>query len=628
MIQKYGIEFPDDWNDFDIERFCFLRNLGPETGHPEALGSAGHAIAGISLLWPEDFIWTPWAEGMIEGFCRKRKLDDEERQQRGESIEAVESGEVTAEPIVASTWASYEAMQREEFIGLAGCASSGKTATMAVWGIWNYVCEPTHTKVFATSTSLKAAKNRIWGQILHFWSRMTVGKELGKPVKSYGVIEGVNRDGNFVSDRGLELIAGEQKREAESSDKLIGFKAPRVIFLADELSALSHGLVKTAKGNLNKNAMFQFIGSSNPDKYGDPFGLLCEPKDGWESISAEDEEWESKEGYVLHFDGTKNPNIQAGRDIYPMLMTNQDYKDAKESHGETSPSFWRMIRGFWSPTGKDDAIYSEPDLIHGGVLQIVTWRGRYTPLAFMDPDFSSDGDGCAFLHALLGEDKENKMVFNYEGVEYFRENREDDTPRSYQIVELARKRCADLKIEDNHFGFDGSAGSGQTFGDVMDMQWTSRAFKLSFGGSASTREVMYEGRKLQANDIYWNKVTELWYGLKEFLFSAQIAGLRTELQLWKELTTRLYEVKGKNMVKAEPKKEMRGRVGYSPNEADALVGAIELARTRMKFSPTGIKAQASRGARQRKNQWNDFVRNNDLKAPTLTPNLGGGLPWH
>ena len=617
-MRKYGIEFPDNYGDLEIEIWCFKRNCGPDNNNELALGPAGHARKAIDMLWnyegsPQTFSWTPWAERMLEAACRRIKPVS-----KGEVDECRDNLSLPANQ--ADHQARFEALQREEYLGLAGCGSSGKSGFCAVWGIFNYLCDPVHTKVFCTSTSLKEAHNRIWGQVVKFWGALRGVEHLGRPVESLGIIKGVNSKGKFVRDRGLELIAGEKKNEKDAISKLKGFKSPRLVFLADELGDLSHALA-TAAINLNLNPLFQFIGCANPDKFADPFGLLCEPKNGWGSVSAEDEEWESKKGYVLHFDGCKNPNVLAKKDIYPFLMSYKDYARAEKELKGTK-DFDQMFRGFWSAAGKDDSIYTEQDLMKHMANQDVTWLGRTERAGFLDADYVQGGDGCAFVYGTLGQDKEGKMVLHYDKTIYFREKKADDNPRAYQIVHQMRAACEKLGIPPRNAGYDASAGAGQVFGAIVENEWSNEVMALSFSGKATDREIMFGGKRIPANERYYNFVTELWYGLWPYLECAQLAGIDMKDQLWKELITRLEIRKTKIIVQAEEKTKMRLRVGGSPNEADAFVGLVELCRTRLKFSPTGVKTV---GRVKRKSKWNEWAMKQDHAGSghSLTDSLYG-----
>ena len=162
-IYRYGIYFPDHLSDLDIECLCYMRNYGPASGHSEALGPYWHARKAIDMLWnyqgsTQPFVWTPWAEKMVQTFCRQRKWKQATIDDAARGLMEAEMGTADKPEENCALW---EALFREQYIGLAGCASSGKTAVMAVWSIFNFRCAPIDTKVIVTSSHWPALSNRL-----------------------------------------------------------------------------------------------------------------------------------------------------------------------------------------------------------------------------------------------------------------------------------------------------------------------------------------------------------------------------------------------------------------------------------------------------------------------------------
>jgi hypothetical protein len=117
----------------------------------------------------------------------------------------------------------------------------------------------------------------------------------------------------------MQLIAGDRAKEKENIGKLIGAHNKRVILLADELTELSPALVDAARSNLVVNPYFQMIGAGNFASIYDPFGVNAEPAGGWGSVTPDFDEWETKDGLCLRFDGL-SPGILLGRIVTPASM--------------------------------------------------------------------------------------------------------------------------------------------------------------------------------------------------------------------------------------------------------------------------------------------------------------------
>jgi hypothetical protein len=111
---------------------------------------------------------------------------------------------------------------------------------------------------------------------------------------------------------------------------------------------------------------------------------------------------------------------------------------------------------------------------------------------------------------------------------------------------------------------------------------------VSFAGAASERPASVSD-PTKACNRYKNRVSELWWSGKELLRQNQLKGLDPETI--KEMTARSYTTHKttKNeeglLFEVESKKDMKTRIGFSPDLGDAAFVLIEVARERMGFSP-------------------------------------------
>jgi hypothetical protein len=551
---------------------------------PESPGPMHHFKRVVDLLWnhPDSrhpIEWTPWLERMIE--------------------------------------AAFE----QRYLAVAGCASSGKSQAYALWAIVQFMSSPWDTLVLVTSTSLKESRKRIWGAITDLW-RAVPGLP-GKLVDSVGMIRFDDGSGKQFGDRcGISLIAAERKKEKEAVGKLVGIKQKRVIFIADELPELGESILQAAYTNLSNNPFFQLIGIGNPASYYDPFGQFATPKNGWGSITVEDEEWETDRGLCLHFDAHKSPNIIAGRVLYPWMITPQNLAESASKLGENSPGYWRMYRGFWCPTGSEDSIYSEADIIRHGADQAVEWLEPPTKVAALDPSFSANGDRSILYFGFVGQDKSGKRVLC---LDHFEELREDVTnkeePRSFQIARQFRDKCEAWGVLPRYAAYDASGG-GAPFGDVVDAVWSREVLRVQFGGKASDRAVSLTD-KTPAHERYANRVSELWWAGKELIRNQQLFGVPREMI--REMTERLYITeKGVGMrIRVEPKQDMKSRIGKSPDISDAAFIMIELCRVRCSLIPSD-RAPADPYSRQSGyKKW--FQRSNSIAKSPGAPSTGRSI---
>lgn len=435
------------------------------------IGKPNHFWTVVDLLWPEGspkhFVRHPWAEKMTEEACKN------------------------------------------DYLGINGAASVGKTDWGAIWALINWWCAPSDTLVLVTSTSLKESRKRIWGSIKEYYLAVK-GEMPGKLVDSMGQIKPDPCAEFPTSDKcGVALIAGEKARESQEIGKLIGIKNQRVIMIADEMPELSETLIKAAHSNLSGCPHFQMIGMGNFKSIYDPFGVFTTPVAGWNSITLEDEEWQTERGKCLRFDGLKSPNILLGEDVWPIYGS----KNLRE-HNKLKPNsleFWRMCRAFPCPEGAEQAIYSESDLLAGRVHEKTTWQGTKIHLSSLDPAFTTGGDRCAQCFGWLGMSKEGIYTLELEKIVLLVEDaRLKDKPRAFQIAQQFKDNCIREGVAPFNAALDAS-GAGIPFGEICVELWSNQILRVQFGGAAS-EHIVSETDTRKSKEVYVNRVSEIWYG--------------------------------------------------------------------------------------------------------------------
>lgn len=535
---KYGIELAQQLSDLELELYCFRIGWGVEDG---GLGKAGHFKEAAQLLWgkpPKQFKWHPWAEWMLEESCAN------------------------------------------QYLGIAGAGSVGKTDFAAIWAIVNWLADPVNTMVLVTSTSLKESRKRIWGSIREYY--MSVKGLPGKLVDSVGMI--VNSEyqlGEYgTSDKsGIALIAGEKKKEKEAIGKLIGMKNKKVILIADELPELSESILHAAYTNLCLNPSFQLIGLGNFNSMYDAFGQFVKPRIGYDKLTQDMDEWETERGKCIRLDGLKSPNVLAGKDVWPIYGM-KDLAEHKKL-GEFSPGFWRMCRSFPCPSGEEFTIYSEADFISGHVHDQPVWVGSYTNIAALDPGFTNGGDRSVAFHARYGMTSNGKMTLAFVGYKELTEDvRLKDQARSFQIAIQYMNFCIENHVSPQNAAVD-ATGAGIPFSDIVGEVWSNRFLRVAFGGRPSEYPVGTEDPRPALN-VYTDRVSEIWYSGVEFVRGDQVRGL--DLETAKELKSRRYETvkrDGVAKIRVESKTDMKKRTGKSPDIADAACMCVAIVRERL-----------------------------------------------
>lgn len=515
------------------------------------------------------------------------------------------------EPLmVKHPWAEsmIQAVIQNKYVSIGGAASSGKSHTMAAWGILNWLAAPRDTLVLLTSTTLREARKRIWGSVI---SLLTVLE--GAPFKirdSIGNVAYVNENGTLIEKAGLSLIAAERSKTREAVGKFIGIKQKNVILIADELSELSTAILQAGLSNLSKNPSFSLVGLSNPASRWDAFGEWSEPAQGWDSIDPNiDETWKTKWGGLYkRYDGERSPNIIAGETVYPWLPTEEKIEEDKALLGQESRGYYRMVRAVFFDSDETDGVYTDAELVKSGAMGSIEWEGTPTPIAGCDPAFTNGGDRTILYTGHVGYDKSGQFVCQLgEAISLTDDATNKAVPRSYQIVQQIKDECKKRKIIPANLGID-STGAGSPLADILAAEFGDDILRVSFGGKASDKRVSTNS-KLIGNELYVNRVTELWFVGKEFCRTKQLFGITNELA--QEVVGRKYDmVKGSTLrMKLESKPDYKNRLGKSPDLADAAFICIDVARQRhglVAVEPLdlGDKVQGSRRRRSIKHLTN------------------------
>lgn len=584
--RKYELDWPDEFDDLNIELKCFRYGHKEEEG---GLGKAGHFWRIVELLWGKKnkrkhFQIHPWAEAMIAQACQ---------------------------------W---------QYLGIAGPGNVGKSDCMALWAIVNWLCDPVNTMVIVTSTTLTASRKRIWGSIVDYYN--SVPDMPGKLVDSLGIVR-TRMPGNEakMSDKsGISLVAGEAAHEKESMDKLDGCHNKRVIMIADELPKLSPGLVKFATGNLSKNEWFQFIGIGNPKSKYDPHGMLCTPKNGWGEISDKDYEWKTQLGYCIRFDSELSPNILAGEVLYPFLPKIEDVAMSKHQNGEDSLVHWSQCRGFWPPEGSDpECILSEADLVQGDVMATtVEWAGSPNPCASIDPARSSGGDACKMTLGLLGNTLSGSRVLLVTKSVQLNDSKGDPRPYNFQIAAQFVAICREHGITPENMAYDSTGPAGEIGPIISNMVGNSVLHAVDFNGRAS--DLTHGIDSKPCNELYADRVSELWLVIKDYIRSGQIKGLTTEIIDDLLARREVLRKQGLNGTKraVESKKVMRKRIRRSPDAGDSLAILLDLCRKRFRFRSEVAVAQNVTSAENWRKLRDHAIRSDRMALPMNLEDIGQG----
>lgn len=517
--ENYGLKFDHPVTQLELELYCFRNGYGPEKGF---LGRFGHFKNIVSIVWPK-LEWNPWLERQIESLCE-------------------------------NSWVSW-----------SGCAASGKTFASSLYAMVWWLANPAESSVMLTSTTAKMIRKRAWANIQHlFREAKGFPGNLVDSKTTLQSVKGSDKEAIFA----IPVLEGATSKAVAN---IQGVHSKRILVIVDEATDTPPAAFE-ACSNLAKGCEeFQFVAIGNPHSMLDEHGRFSEPENGWDSVGVETQEWKTKRGVCVRFDGMHSPNVKAGETLYPYLITAPQLKQAIDFEGETSPRFWKYSRGFWPPMGVVKTVLNEPMCIKYDVRGRNAFMSTSTTIAGLDPAFG--GDRCILRFAKYGDLESGLMGIQFGEVVPIQTDASATEPIHFQIANKVKSLCTTNGCDPQHLAID-ATGEGGGLCDILHKEWSNRIRRVEFGGKASDKPVSQQDAR-PSHEAYQNRVTELWFSVREWVLRGQIKGMDDPTII--EFTQRLFEDEKRKIV-VERKVDMKARTGKSPDLADAAALVVELAR--------------------------------------------------
>lgn len=501
-------------------------------------------------------------------------------------------------------------IQELMWIGSSNACKTGDLADIALTLWWT---KPEMTSIYVASPYETATETGVWASIIEqFEEARSHSPNLPGKVRQ--------TDNSIVlyekNPRSFIRVA-----TVDQVGKLVGKKARNfsqglLVILLDELPAFTQSAARNlmrVMPNLLSVPNLLVIGAGNFALVQDALGAFCDPDErdipgGYPAFNPDTHfRWRTKRGGLcLRFDGLQSPNVKAGRDIYPFLTTLAYIaKIAASPGGLNSADGMRFIRSAPITSLDEFTVTNSERLRAGGVYDSFEWTGdTIQKLAFVDPGFG--GDPCVIQKFQFGWERTKEgrrqilALWQPPYIIPIRIGLKDaatgkDITVERQIVDGARAHLEPLAILPANIGFDGSmrAGIVQAFA-----AWSLLIQAIDSGGAATDRAVNAAEKKPDGSAVKWKDkvdrlLSEFWFAAASLIDSKQLRGLGLSPKAIEQFSARRWEWVGTKKRKVETKKEYKdnlvamGKVAESPNEADCIVGGIEIAR-RLGLSLDGV----------------------------------------
>jgi len=479
----------------------------------------------------------------------------------------------------------FKAVCEHNFVLMMGPASSAKTTDLAAFALEYWYEDPGNTAVMVCSTTKDMLRKRIWYQICRLYGLLP-GSDDCRSADYKGVLTDTNcmlrwRDGDMAN--GVFGFAVADGPVEDAINNLIGIHTKRVLVILDEMQGINKAIMgHNCLGNLVKNPESKFVGMGNPTSMN---SMLCEyltPIGGWHSVvECETPEWEIDpgpyrgKGIGMFFDGRKSPaylNPEWGK-RRPWMLQKEQVDFEIEKFGVDSPQVRTMTIGWPPSVGVDLTVLDVSIIEKYRCRERAWWTSGFVEGAALDPAFAEGGDNKIlqfFRYGLVNDDLGNRWVIEFGETFEVPIDTGDSETVEYQILNFCREKCRSKGVKASEFGID-MTGIGRGLCMIFRKEW-GPIIGIEFGGSASG-EVVEEGGKT-GKEVFDRRSSELNIMLRNFANANGIRGLPKQAE--KEFCIRQTVHKGKHRV--ETKKEMKKRLGKSPDNADACCIAVDIAR--------------------------------------------------
>lgn len=487
----------------------------------------------------------------------------------------------------------------------AGSGGSGKTSDAAMLAIEWWLEAPHESAVIVCSTTKEMLRKRVWAQIAHFHNKLY--ERFGPKAKKENIF------GELIdSETKIRWRAGDDKNcifgmavddgpVEDAINNLIGIHTTRVWLILDEMQGVRPPIVSPkVLGNLAKNPEAYFLGMGNPEHLNDPLGVHSEPLTGWGSVTlGVSEEWETKggpmkgNGLCQSFIGSKSPadDSTAERKRLPWLINTEWMQAHLDSVGgnKQDPSYLSQAEGVWPMSGLEATVLTDQIITTFKCKEKAVWTERFTKCAALDAAFTADGDKCVLQFGKRGMteiDGKRKWMIEYNEFLLVPIVADSEVPTDYQIVNFCKKQCQDRGIPAEEFATD-STGVGGGLGSIFKREWGA-VMEVDFRGKPTGNNVSDTNPK-PAYEEYDTRASELNYSIRQFAVAGSIRGLSAEACV--DFNSRRTEYKNKKN-RVESKKDMKKRIGRSPDNGDACAIMLDLCREKGAI-PSGAMPVAS-----------------------------------
>lgn len=391
------------------------------------------------------------------------------------------------------------------------CFGSGKSkvsSDIILWYLYNFI----PSKVITTATSWSQVEKILWSGIRSTYSNARVplgGRLLTTELKL--------KDDWYAT--GLSPLINIQ----QEATRFEGYHSPHVLVVIDQAQGIKQALWDVSNA-LISNEKCRILVVGNPTGQSGAYYEACKKPDYWNKI-------------FIPADIT--PNVVAGKEIVPGLITKKWIDDRREDWGEDNPLFISKVNALFPEQAEDTLILlSWIEQARDAELESVGDRG-------LGVDVARFGQSETVLTAIHG--KKVMEVRAYQGKDTMK-----TVGNIIQMMDKWRIPAHAVCVDDTGLG-----------GGVTD--------RLHEEGHKIVP--INNGSPAKKKDRFFNSIAEMYWETRERFRNGNI-DIPNDSILMAQLSGRKYDATSKGQIKLESKENMKNRGLKSPDRADSLVLAI------------------------------------------------------
>lgn len=402
------------------------------------------------------------------------------------------------------------AVSRNQRVAMQSSKGVGKSALLA-WVAWWFLATRPHPKIAATSISWDNLSDGLWTEMAKWQNKSKLLKSQFTWTKTR-IFHKQHSETWYMSARTWSKSAD----SSQQADTLAGLHADFLLFLLDEVGGIPDGVMAAAEAGLASGIETKIVMAGNPTHLEGPL---------YRAATTERHLWSVTEI-------TSDPDSPKRSQRVSLKWAIEQ----RDKYGAESPWYIVNVLGRFPPASINSLL--GPDEVSRAMKRQV-WEQTYT--------FSQKRLGVDV--ARFGTDR--TCIFPRQGLRAFR----PVVLMHLRTPEIAaRIMNAKSKWGSEAEFIDGTGGFGAGVVDAL----------LQAGVTA--HEIHFSSKAIDSA-AYNNRRSEMWFKMSDWIKKGGVLPELPELQ--RELTAPQYTfVNGK--LALEPKEQIKDRLGFSPDLADAL----------------------------------------------------------